>query len=190
MKNLSKIDEQKDVVDKQYVDSSVSNVDPQNKYLPLNGGTMTGSINIPLSSDGDIKQVVVGDLLLSGSDEAKVVSSDYPIMIVKNTNNTNRALTIGLANDIQNPTGIIFSNNSIFNDLLGCENGINATYDLNMLNHRVKKVANPVENKDSANKEYVDNSVAGKAPAYTYSTTDLTAGTSQLETGKLYFVYE
>ena len=249
MKNLSKIDEQKDVVDKQYVDSSVSNVDPQNKYLPLNGGTMkgpisiqadekiklqnsrqvldagqiyysglneslnikntqgtvdiqgdsinlkplssvdlnnkkissladptnaqdavtkkyvddqdvvlsedmkeklkdylplsggtmTGSINIPLSSDGDIKQVVVGDLLLSGSDEAKVVSSDYPIMIVKNTNNTNRALTIGLANDIQNPIGIIFSNNSIFNDLLGCENGINATYDLNMLNHRVKK---------------------------------------------------
>lgn len=83
MKNLSKIDEQKDVVDKQYVDSSVNNVDPQNKYLPLNGGTMTGSINIPLSSDGDIKQVVVGDLLLSGSDEAKVVSSDYPIMIVK-----------------------------------------------------------------------------------------------------------
>lgn len=30
----------------------------------------------------------------------------------------------------------------------------------------------------------------GAAPAYTYSTTDLTAGTSALETGKLYFVYE
>ena len=29
-----------------------------------------------------------------------------------------------------------------------------------------------------------------KAPAYTYGTTDLTAGTSSLETGKLYFVYE
>lgn len=28
------------------------------------------------------------------------------------------------------------------------------------------------------------------APAYTYGTTDLTAGTSELETGKLYFVYE
>lgn len=27
-------------------------------------------------------------------------------------------------------------------------------------------------------------------PAYTYGTTDLTAGTSELETGKLYFVYE
>ena len=32
--------------------------------------------------------------------------------------------------------------------------------------------------------------IAGKAPAYTYGTTDLTAGTSPLETGKLYFVYE
>ena len=28
------------------------------------------------------------------------------------------------------------------------------------------------------------------APAYTYSTTDLTAGSSSLTTGKLYFVYE
>jgi len=29
-----------------------------------------------------------------------------------------------------------------------------------------------------------------KAPMYTYGTTDLTAGTSTLETGKLHFVYE
>lgn len=32
--------------------------------------------------------------------------------------------------------------------------------------------------------------VNDKAPAYTYGTTDLTAGSSQLTTGKLYFVYE
>ena len=32
--------------------------------------------------------------------------------------------------------------------------------------------------------------VANKAPAYTYGTADLTAGTSPLETGKLHFVYE
>lgn len=30
----------------------------------------------------------------------------------------------------------------------------------------------------------------GAAPAYTYGQTDLTAGVSPLETGKLYFVYE
>ena len=32
--------------------------------------------------------------------------------------------------------------------------------------------------------------VASKAPMYSYGTTDLTAGSSSLETGKLYFVYE
>lgn len=36
----------------------------------------------------------------------------------------------------------------------------------------------------------VNNLLAAKAPAYTYGTEDLTAGTSALETGKLYFVYE
>lgn len=30
----------------------------------------------------------------------------------------------------------------------------------------------------------------GAAPAYTYGTSDLTAGTSSLETGKMYLVYE
>lgn len=54
----------------------------------------------------------------------------------------------------------------------------------------MKNLSKIDEQKDVVDKEYVDNSIAGKAPAYTYSTTDLTAGTSQLETGKLYFVYE
>ena len=37
---------------------------------------------------------------------------------------------------------------------------------------------------------YLEGQLANKAPAYTYGTEDLTAGTSELETGKLYFVYE
>lgn len=36
----------------------------------------------------------------------------------------------------------------------------------------------------------LDANLSAKAPAYSYSTTDLTAGTSSLATGKLYFVYE
>lgn len=43
---------------------------------------------------------------------------------------------------------------------------------------------NPVQNK------VVNSALAGKAPSYTYGTTDLTAGTSALTTGVLYFVYE
>ena len=42
----------------------------------------------------------------------------------------------------------------------------------------------------AATTDYVDNAIAAKDPDYTYGTTDLTAGTSTLETGKLYFVYE
>lgn len=36
----------------------------------------------------------------------------------------------------------------------------------------------------------INNSISGKAPAYQYKTTDLTAGSSSLATGTLYFVYE
>ena len=36
----------------------------------------------------------------------------------------------------------------------------------------------------------VNDLLAKRAPMYTYGTTDLTAGSSSLETGKLYFVYE
>ena len=36
----------------------------------------------------------------------------------------------------------------------------------------------------------VQTQLNNKAPAYTYSTTDLTAGTSSLTTGKMYLVYE
>jgi hypothetical protein len=41
-----------------------------------------------------------------------------------------------------------------------------------------------------ADAQDVTDALAEKAPLYTYGTTDLTAGTSKLETGKLHFVYE
>lgn len=42
----------------------------------------------------------------------------------------------------------------------------------------------------AADAKAVGDIIATKAPAYTYSDTDLTEGVSALETGKLYFVYE
>lgn len=45
----------------------------------------------------------------------------------------------------------------------------------------------PTVNTDVSNKKYVDDSIAN---VYTYSTTDLTAGSSALTTGTLYIVYE
>ena len=63
MKNLSKIDEQKDVVDKEYVDNSVSDVNPQNKYLPLSGGTIVGDLRLTLSFDGEFQVKTVAILV-------------------------------------------------------------------------------------------------------------------------------
>ena len=47
-----------------------------------------------------------------------------------------------------------------------------------------------VANSASSNANYAVSVAEGKAPMYSYGTADLTAGTSTLETGKLYFVYE
>lgn len=51
-------------------------------------------------------------------------------------------------------------------------------------------VINPNWDKIDGELHSFSNQLSSKAPAYTYGTTDLTAGTSTLETGKLYFVYE
>ncbi len=48
----------------------------------------------------------------------------------------------------------------------------------------------PVKGKDYFTEEDKKSLGAYYAPAYTYGTNDLTAGTSTLETGKLHFVYE
>ena len=65
-----------------------------------------------------------------------------------------------------------------------------ATPGIHMNGNRIAMVGEPVYREDAATKKYVDSAVGAKAPAYTYGTEDLTAGTSTLETGKLYFVYE
>ena len=42
----------------------------------------------------------------------------------------------------------------------------------------------------AADAKETGDALLGKAPMYTYGTSDMIAGTSALETGKLYFVYE
>ena len=64
------------------------------------------------------------------------------------------------------------------------------------LNNKVDKVSGKGLSTNDFTSTYktkldnLDSSLSAKAPAYSYSTTDLTAGTSALATGKLYFVYE
>lgn len=63
----------------------------------------------------------------------------------------------------------------------GITNGANKTTVDSSLS---SSSTNPVQNK------VINTALNKKAPAYTYSTTDLTPGTSYLETGKLYIVYK
>lgn len=55
--------------------------------------------------------------------------------------------------------------------------------DIDMQKCSIKNLLVPTEQGDAANKFYVDNK-------YSYGTSDLEAGVSELESGKLYFVYE
>lgn len=54
---------------------------------------------------------------------------------------------------------------------------------INMNSNKITNLSSPTSTSDAANKSYVDNK-------YTYSTVDLTPGSSALETGKIYLVYE
>lgn len=62
--------------------------------------------------------------------------------------------------------------------------------DLDALETAVNNKANASHTHAIADVTDLQSSLDAKAPAYTYSTTDLTAGTSSLATGKLYIVYE
>ena len=74
---------------------------------------------------------------------------------------------------------------SEYNIQMNKYNALNAEYD--QLYPQPMKHAN-THAKDG--NDPITPSSIGAAPAYTYGTEDLTAGTSPLETGKLYFVYE
>ena len=59
-------------------------------------------------------------------------------------------------------------------------------------NNPTPDVSGQISNHNTSEEAHEDirEAVNSKAPAYTYGTADLEAGTSALETGKLYFVYE
>lgn len=83
---------------------------------------------------------------------------------------------------IDSAVGTVIEKESTW-DSKGAGDMLASVYDPNGKSQDVFQYADA---KASAAKEYADT----KAPAYTYSTADITAGSSALETGKLYFVYE
>lgn len=66
--------------------------------------------------------------------------------------------------------------------------GLKAQLSGDVATNLTNQLVNHVNNKNNPHK--VTPELIGAAPAYTCGTADLTAGSSPLETGKLYFVYE
>ena len=91
---------------------------------------------------------------------------------------------------------------SEYNIQMNKYNALNAEYDQLYPATKIKNVDGldtALQNKADASHTHddryyteteVNNLLSAKAPAYSYGTSDLTAGSSSLETGKLYFVYE
>ena len=137
---------------------------------------MVASHNSATDAHGDIREAMTqylpltGGTLTDGITISVVNSPAAPVIGLTIENATSGAagqLTVTMASlDLVHPNGVSVDGK------------------------RLQRVADPTDETDAANKQYVDTEVSSRAPAYTYGTTDLTAGTSALETGKLYFVYE
>lgn len=95
-------------------------------------------------------------------------------------------------NLIMGTKSLTFSRDSeIYDDGDGVLNIVAGNFDINIRQCRIIGASKePTVDSELTNKAYVDSVIADKAPMYTYGTEDLEAGTSELETGKLYFVYE
>ena len=70
------------------------------------------------------------------------------------------------------------------------ESAVNTAYDKAATAETTATTAQTTANEAKTAAATAQATADTKAPAYTYGTADMTAGSSALETGKLYFVYE
>lgn len=90
-------------------------------------------------------------------------------------------------------TGVVklsSSTSSTSTTLAATPSAVKAAYDLANTANTAASEANTAAQQAQSTATSAAAAVADKAPMYTYGTEDLTAGTSPLESGKLYFVYE
>ena len=135
--------------------------------------TMPQPYTLPIATQNSLGGVKIGANIQVTADG--IISTHAPYTLPIATGETLGGIKPG-ANLSVNGEGVLTGN------FLPLSGGTMAG-DVQMGGHQVTGLGTPTDDADAATKGYVD----GK---YTYSTTDLEAGVSPLETGKLYFVYE
>lgn len=155
MKNYGKIQTDKDVTTKQYVDNKngLSQDDADARYLKLSGGTLSGGI-------------VFDHLALDSEPISFKITNDNFIPTAED-NGTIRFGTTGIV-----PDGTLISSHSRFK----------FNYPVSMDNHKIENISAPTELYDATNKKYVDDIVSSVSStatsAQTKATEALTKATS------------
>ena len=176
----------------------INDINPDGKYLKLSGGMVTGPVYLyggvagPLTvKNGNVTliegySVGYGDgnynfNQINGNFQlTKGGSTQQGVYIASSTDGTNSSLTININNDNQNATThMSIASNGIVR--LSAEDSSSGSYTVN--NVKVTGVANGTANNDAVNLSQLNSKLQ-------YGTNDLTAGSSLLDTGALYVVYE
>jgi hypothetical protein len=151
--------------------------------LPKSGGNISGHIYLTganaSSSTGSTSQIVFGT---SDNNHVVISSNDNTLVINPSTSTTTNQIVLYLDKPSQFPSGIT-------GNLTGTASNASKVTNAITFNNSGAGAASGTTFNGSAARTISYNTI-GAAPAYQYSTTDLTANSSSLTTGTLYFAYE
>lgn len=176
----------------------IDDINPDGKYLKLSGGMVNGPVYLfggvagPLTvKSGSVTlnegySIGYGDgnynfIQINGNFQLiKGGSTQQGVYIASSTDGTDGSLTINVNNDSQNTTThMSITSNGVIS--LSAEDSSSGSYIVN--NVRIAGVANGTANNDAVNLSQLNSKIQ-------YGTNNLTAGSSPLDTGTLYVVYE
>lgn len=163
------------------IDNDINNIASKlNEYVPKSNvvTSLTGAENTSIPTVGAVNELIIGagagDMLSSIYDPNKKKTDIFGYVDQKVANI---------------PTPDVSGQINAHNTSPTAHSGFLAT--INYVDEKVANIPTPDVSGQISAHNVSSNAHSGMfAPAYTYGTTDMTAGTSELESGKLYFVYE